>query len=209
MKGDNRLICMVILCGVSGIMSSSGQSNTFQSAAISNSQTQPGGKEVTILVDDYRAPCLDRLVPQWCYILATADKPTEFPYFYGEIEGFKFQWGHAYRLLVVQEEALQSAASRYSYSLIKILSDKKVSPRRSFMITLKAPAGPPFLHVDESSNIYLFGEVKISAIDAKLKARLLQVLKTAGPMDSIYGDFKHDQKRENVITLIRLPFVKM
>ena len=41
-------------------------------------------------------------------------------------------------------------------------------------------------------------------INAKLKARLLQLLKTAGPMDSIYGDFKHDQKRENVITLISL-----
>ena len=204
MNNTNPLICMIILCGVSGVVSPSGSINTFQSSANSNSQTSPGGKEVTILLDDYRAPCLDRLVPQWCYLLATAEKPTEFPYFYGDIEGFKFQWGHAYRLLVVQEEAPESAASRYSYRLIKILSDKKVSPRRSFTITLKAPAGPPFVHVDESSNIYLFGEVKISTINAKLKARLLQLLKTAGPMDSISGNFKHDQKRENAITLIRL-----
>src|SRR5215475_4258124 len=130
MKSANPLICMVMLCCVSGIMSSSGSSSTFQSAAISNSQTQPGGKEVTIVVDHYRPPCVDRFAPQWRY----------FP--------------------------------------------------------LKLPLNPPFLNVDESSNIYLLGEVKITTINAMLKARLLRLLETAAPMDSIRGDFKHDQKRE-------------
>src|SRR5262245_642275 len=205
----NPLICMIILCSVSGVASPSGSINTYQSAANNNSQTQAGGKEATILVDHYRAPCVNRFVPQWCYILATSEKPTEFPYFYGDIEGFKFQWGHAYRLLVVQEEAPQSAAFRYSYRLVKILSDKKVGPQRRFTITLKPPTGPPFFDVDDSSNFYLFGEVKISTINAKLKARLLQLLHTAGPMDLISGDFKHDQKHDNVITLISLKHVKI
>jgi uncharacterized protein DUF4377 len=208
MNNTNPLICMIILCGVSGVVSPSGSINTFQSAANSTSQTQPDRKEATILVDHYRAPCVNRFAIQWCYLLATAEKPTEFPYFYGDIEGFKFEWGHEYRLLVVQDEAPQYAASRYSYRLIKILSDKKVGPQRRFTITLKAPTGPPFFNVDESSNIYLFEEVKISIINAKLKARLLQLLKTAGPMDWISGDFKHDQKREDVITLISLLHVK-
>jgi hypothetical protein len=199
---------MIILCGVSGIVSPSVSINTFQSAVNGTSQTQPGGKEATILVDHYLAPCVNGFAPQWCYLLATAEKPTEFPYFYGDIEGFKFQWGHEYRLLVVQEEAPQSAASRYSYRLIKILSDKKVGPQRRFTITLKAPTGPPFFNVDESSNIYLFEEVKISTINAKLKARLLQLLKTAGPMDWISGDFKHDQMHDNMITLISFLHVK-
>jgi hypothetical protein len=209
MKKINPLLCVVILCGVSGAMSSPGSSNTFQNDLNSNSQDKPGGKEVTILIDHYRPPCVYNRRPQWCYLLARAEKPKEFPYFYGDVEGFKFQWGHEYRLLVAQEEAPESAASRYSYRLIKILSDKKLGPQRSFTIPLKAPTGPPFLDVDESSNIYLFGEVKISTINAQLKARLLQLLKTAGPMDSIYGDFKHDQKRENVITLISLRYAKL
>jgi uncharacterized protein DUF4377 len=199
---------MIILCGVSGVVSRSGSINTFESAANSTSQTQPSGKEATILVDHYRAPCVNRFATQWRYLMATAEKPTEFPYFYGDIEGFEFQWGHEYRLLVVQEEAPQDAASRYSYRLIKILSDKKVGSQRRFTITLKPPIGPPFFNVDESSDIYLLGEVKISTINAKLKARLLQLLKTAGPMDLISGDFKHDQKHENVITLISLQHVK-
>ena len=148
MKNTNPLIRALILCGVSGIMSSSGSSNTFQSVANSTSQTQPGGKEATILVDHYQAPCVNGFAPQWCYLLARAEKPAEFPYFYGD-------------------------------------------------------------NVDESSNIYLFGEVKILTINAKLKSRLLQLLKTAGPMDWISGDFKHDQKHDNVITLISLQHTKL
>lgn len=208
MKSANPLICMVILCCVSGIMSSSGSSNTFQCAAISNSQTQPGGKEVTIVVEHYRAPCVDSFGPQWCYLLGVGESPGGFPYFYGAIEGFKYQWGHDYRLLVVQDEAPQSAASRNSYRLIKVLSDKKVGPQRRFKIPLKLPLNPPFLNVDGSFNIYLLGEVKITTINATLKARLLRLLETAAPMDSIRGEFKHDQKRENVITLISLQHEK-
>ncbi len=204
MKSANPLIRMLILCGISGIMSSSGSSNTFQSAAISNSQTHPGGKEVTIVVDHFRPPCVDRSGPQWRYLVGMGERPSGFPYFYGAIEGFKYQWGHEYRLLVVQDEAPQSATPRYSYRLIKVLSDKKVGPQRIFSFPIKLPLNPPFLNVDESSNISLFGEVKITTINAKLKARLLQLLETAAPMDSISGDFKHDQKSENVITLISL-----
>jgi hypothetical protein len=66
-------------------------------------------KEVTILIDHYRTPCIDRFVPRWCYLLATAERPNEFPYFYGEIEGFNFQWGRQYRLLAFRVEAPQFA----------------------------------------------------------------------------------------------------
>jgi len=204
MKSADPLICMVMLCCVSGIMSSSGSSNAFQSASISNSQTQPGGKEITIVVDHYRPPCVDRSGPQWCYLVGMGESPGGFPYFYGDIEGFKYQWGHEYHLRVVQDDAPQSAASRYSYRLIKVLSDKKAGPQRRFSIPLKLPLNPPFINVDGSSNIYLLGEVKITTINAKLKARLLRLLETAAPMDSIDGTFQHDQKRENVITLISL-----
>jgi hypothetical protein len=207
MKKVNPLVCVVILCVVSGVMSAPGSSNTVQIAA-SNSQDKPGAKEVTILVDHYRPTCVDGYLPQWCYILARAEKPKEFPYFYGEIEGFKFQWGHEYRLLVVQDEAPQSVDSRRSYRLIKILSDKKVGPQRRFTVDLKFPFRHPHFEVDESSNIFLLREVKITTINAKLKARLMQLLKTAEVMDSITGDFKHDQKHDNVITLISLEHSK-
>jgi hypothetical protein len=190
-------------------MSTPSSSNTFQNAANANSQDKPGGKEVTIMIDHYRPPCVNNDRPQWCYLLARAEKPKEFPYFYGDVEGFKFQWGHEYRLLVAQEEAPESAASRYSYRLIKILTDKKVGPQRRFDLPLKPPLTPPFVNVDESSNIYLLKEVKITTTDVKLKARLLRLLENATPMDSISGEFKHDQKRDNVIILVRLSHYKV
>jgi len=45
-------------------------------------------------------------------------------------------------------------------------------------------------------------------INAALRARLLRLLKTAGPMDSINGRFRHDQKQENLITLTELRYEK-
>jgi len=164
-------------------------------------------KEVTILIDHYRTPCInDRFRPQWCYLLG--ESPYSFPYFYGEIEGFNFQWGHEYRLLALRVEAPQPADSPYNYRLVKILSDKKVRPQQTFSITLKFPANPPLFDVDESSNIFLLGEVRIKTINAALRARLLRLLKTAGLMDSIAGSFRHDQKQENVIALTELRYEK-
>jgi len=102
MKSANPLIRMFILCGIAGIMSSSVSSNTFQSVAISNSQTQPGGKEFTIVIDHYRPPCVDSSGPQWRYLLGVGESPGGFPYFYDAIEGHKYQWGHEYRLRAIQ-----------------------------------------------------------------------------------------------------------
>lgn len=192
----NSLLLFVIILLVS--------TPAIQTVAQDKDSAAAKEKEVTILVDHYRAPCVDGFRFQCCYLVATADKPNEFPYFYGEIEGFKFQWGHQYRLLAVRVEAPQFATSPYNYRLVKILSDKKIRTRQTFHLTLKAPAQPPILNVDESSNMYLFGEVKINTINAKLKARLLRLLQVAGPLDSISGSFRHDQKQENVITLISL-----
>jgi hypothetical protein len=165
-------------------------------------------KEVTILIDHYRAPCIDRFGPRWCYLLATAERPNEFPYFYGEIEEFDFQWGHQYRLLALRVDAPLFAPSPYNYRLVKILTDKKVRPQQRFGIALKLPLHPPFFDVDESSNIYLLGKVRIKTVNAKLKARLLRLLESAGPLDSISGDFRHDQKQEDTITLTYLSYSK-
>ena len=167
-------------------------------------------KEVTILVDHYRVTCIDDRInefrPRWCYLLG--EGPYSFPYFYGEIEGFNFQWGHEYQLLALREEAPQSAATHYHYRLVKILSDKKVHPQRTFSITLKFPLNPPLFDTDKSSNIYLLGEVRIKTINAALRERLLRLREVAGSMDSIEGVFRHDQKQDNVITLTELRYEK-
>src|SRR5262249_8688102 len=134
MKNVYPLTHLAILYIGFSILATPGSSDAFQGTTIANSQTQPGSKEITILLDPYRPPCVDRFRPQLCYLLATEESPHSFPYFYGDIEGFKFQWGHEYRLLVLQKEAPRSAASRYTYRLVKILLDKKVRPQQTFEI---------------------------------------------------------------------------
>jgi hypothetical protein len=159
---------------------------------------KPNRKEISIEVDHYRAPCDDNRGPRLCYLVAK-DFSNQFPYFYFEIEGFEFHWGHMYRLLVVEEAMPQYTADDppYAYRLINILSDKPVRPARSFDITLKNPFRK-FFTLDQSSNLVLTGGVKIKFIDPKLKARLLKASESA---DFISGTFKSDLKQHNVIIL--------
>jgi uncharacterized protein DUF4377 len=159
---------------------------------------QPNRKEITIEVDHYRAPFFDHRGPTLCYLVAK-DNSNQFPYFYYEIEGFDFHWGHMYRLLVVEEEVPQYTVydPPYAYRLINILSDKPVRPARSFTISLKNPAHT-FFTLDQSSNVVLEGGVKIKFINPKMKARLLKASESA---NHISGTFKSDLKQHNVIIL--------
>ena len=161
---------------------------------------EQGAQEIVILVDHYRAPCVDPR-PKLCYLVAKADNPSEYPYFYGEIKGFEYQWGHEYRLRVAQEQN--------SYRLIEVLSDRKRLEKNRFSISLKLPLNDPFFTVDDSSDVYLTGGVKIVFADPKLKARLIGLRRMAGSGDSISGDFKHTQdKAGNTIMLTNISFEK-
>ena len=167
---------------------------------------KPNSQEIIFKVDHYRAPCFDEKGnTRLCYQVARGENSNEFPYFYHDIAGFKFQWGHEYRLLVV-EEAVPRYKVRdplYTYRLVKILSDKVTQPQKTFFIQLKHPELGPYFTTDETSNIYLLGDVKISVITPKLKTQLLQLGKSA---KFISGTFKHNLKQDNVITLISLSF---
>ncbi|MDX2034915.1 MAG: DUF4377 domain-containing protein [Blastocatellia bacterium] len=159
-----------------------------------------GAQEIVILVDHYRVPCVDPR-PKLCYLVAKAENPSEYPYFYGEIKGFQYQWGHEYRLRVAQEQN--------SYRLIEVLSDNKRVAKNRFGISLKLPLNAPFFTVDDSSDVYLIGGVKIVFADPKLKARLIGLRRMAGSGDSISGDFKHTQdKAGNTIMLTSISFEK-
>lgn len=157
-------------------------------------------KEIIILVDHYRPPCVDPK-PKLCYLVAKADNPLEYPYFYGEIEGFKYQWGHEYKLRVTDE--------LYNYRLIEVMSDRKKPAKSSFRIPLKLPLNSPFFSIDDSSNVILIGGLKISFSNQKLKTQLIKLHQAAGPEDSISGDFMHVQsKTENVIMLTKINYEK-
>ena len=155
-------------------------------------------KEITILVDHYRAPCADRSDPQLCY-LVSKDSSNQFPYFYYEIDGFEFHWGHRYQLLVIEEAMPQYTANDppYAYRLVKILSDMPAHPRQSFDIPLKNPSHR-FFTLDRSSGVVLVGGVKIKFINPTLKARLLKAGESA---EFIRGSFKPDPTQHNVIIL--------
>ena len=164
-----------------------------------DSRQRASGKEITIEVDHYRAPCINNSSQKLCYLVAEGES-HQFPYYYGEIQGFKFNWGHSYRLLVVKEEVSQATigSTRFTYRLVKILSDKKLPPQTRFRIQLKAPTHPPFFTCDDSSNVFLMGEVKITFANPQLKAELLQLGEN---VNKIMGNFTHSPKDDNAIVL--------
>ncbi|MBO0719646.1 MAG: DUF4377 domain-containing protein [Blastocatellia bacterium] len=128
---------------------------------------------------------------------------NQFPYYYGEIEGFKYKWGHTYSLRVVKEDVSDHTPS-VTYRLVRILSDQSVSPHSSFDFQLKAPTHPPYFSRDEKGNVYLFGEVKMTFASTELKTKLLQL---EGSAKSINGTFKHDlNNNEDVINLVSLRY---
>ena len=68
--------------------------------------------------------------PIECMLVKMPDDPDRWtPMMFGEIEGFTYEHGHEYYLSVRRTTLANppADASRYTYSLIKILSDKLVA----------------------------------------------------------------------------------
>lgn len=67
--------------------------------------------------------------PIECMLVKLPDNPTTWqPMMFGEIEGFTYERGHEYHLSVLQTTLANppADASMYTYSLIKVLSDRLV-----------------------------------------------------------------------------------
>jgi hypothetical protein len=83
----------------------------------------------------YRKPCLGEGI-QLCYLVSEKDGETEF--FYDSIEGFEYEWGYNYEIVVEKlkiEEPLADASS-FRYRLKKQVGKAKVSADLRFELPL-------------------------------------------------------------------------
>ncbi len=107
----------------------------------------------------YRIPCQGEGV-QLCYLVSRNGGETEF--FYDQIEGFEYEWGYNYEIVVekLKVEAPMADASSFSYRLKKQISKEKVSADLRFELPLVVDD----YRVVESDgkNCLYFGRVRIS-----------------------------------------------
>jgi len=98
--------------------------------ATSGCTSQPGPGEHIYWVNSLKVPCMG-VSPTQCLQVYKGEilYTTEWSLFHAPIEGFEFEAGYVYKLLVLEEELDESDvpadASSIAYSLVKILSREK------------------------------------------------------------------------------------
>jgi len=94
--------------------------------AACTSQAGPG--EHIYWVNSLKVPCVG-IAPSHCIQVCKGENPTEWKAFHASIEGFEFEPGYVYKL-IVQEEELDKAevradVSSIAYTLVKVLQKEK------------------------------------------------------------------------------------
>lgn len=85
-------------------------------------------KEKTILIGSFTQPCVAGTMETECIQIKWTKDQAEWQNFYGEIEGFTFERGNEYELIVNEEEVKNppADASSFIYKLVKEVSKTKV-----------------------------------------------------------------------------------
>lgn len=101
------------------------------------SPQQQSPKEMKLKIMHYKVPCTGADL-QLCYLVSKNGGEPE--YFYDEIEGFEYQWGYNYELVVETVEVKQpmANASSISYRLKQEVSKEKVPAGETFQLPLTA-----------------------------------------------------------------------
>ncbi|MCK6692717.1 MAG: DUF4377 domain-containing protein [Thermoanaerobaculia bacterium] len=126
------------------------------------SPQQSKEKEMKLKIMHYKVPCTGADL-QLCYLVSKDGGEAE--YFYDEIEGFEYQWGYNYELLVEQVEVKQpmADASSVSYRLKQEVSKEKVSAEETFQLPLTVD-DQTVIQTDNETCTYL-GAIRIDTGD--------------------------------------------
>ena len=78
----------------------------------------------SLQIEYYKMPCTAE-GNQWCFVIKI-DKGQQ-QYYYGEIKGFRYEWGYRYTILAekVQQENVPADAASFAYRLKKIIEKEK------------------------------------------------------------------------------------
>lgn len=127
--------------------------------AIKMPQTSDGSDNMQLKILHYRQPCQGVGI-QLCYLVGENVDTAEF--FYNSIEGFEYEWGYNYTLLVEKRiiDKPMADASSFSFRLIKQISKEKVSADLHFELPLVVN-GHSLVKSDGGDCLY-FGSVRIN-----------------------------------------------
>ena len=112
------------------------------------SPQQSKAKEMKLKIMHYKVPCMGESL-QLCYLVSKNDGEPE--YFYDAIEGFEYQWGYNYEIVVEQVEVKQpmADASSFSYRLKQEVRREKAPADATFQLPLTVDDQPVIESGDE------------------------------------------------------------
>lgn len=126
------------------------------------SPQQSKEKEMKLKIMHYKVPCMGADL-QLCYLVSKDGGEPE--YFYDEIEGFEYQWGYSYEVVVELVEVKQpmADASSVSYRLKQEISKEKAPAGETFQLPLTAD-DQPVIQTEDDTCTYL-GAIPIDTGD--------------------------------------------
>lgn len=194
MKSRFSLLSMIVLVALLGVLAAcspagSGPEQGAAEATLPAEAAQP--ETVTLFVGPELAECTG-VGPQMCMLVKDAPD-AEYTFFYNQIEGFTFEPGYEYELLVEVTQVANPPAdgSSLSYRLVEVVNQTPVET-----VTLE---GPRWVLVDylndAGETVAVMGEQEVTAVFAEG-----QVAGNAS-CNSYFGGFTTDGNALTVDTL--------
>ncbi len=116
---------------------------------------------VSLSIAPYKMPCVG-MMPMLCMLVS--ENGGDQLFFYNRIDGFDYQWGHSYELIVRVDDVANPPADASSkrYTLVEVVSDSGYQPGLTFEMRM-----PTVLVTPVSEGLYsLGGEIEFTCVDA-------------------------------------------
>jgi hypothetical protein len=152
-------------------------------------QDTTSGQELLLTMLHYKVPCVGESI-QLCFKVKTKSGDTEF--FYDAIEGFTYEWGYNYTLLVEksQRDTTPADGSTTAYTLKKIVRKEKVASNETFELPLELD-GQPLIKTKDGRCTY-FGAIEIET-GTRSCNELIQARSAV---------FRHDTTKQRLVLVV-------
>lgn len=156
-----------------------------ENAAKTSSKTPQ--KNETMTVQHYKVPCQGESV-QLCYLVKTQGQ-NDWEYFYDEIQGFDYEWGHVYTLEVNKTtiDNPPQDGSSIAIKLVKVLKKEAVTEHFELPLSID---GTPLLD-NSTGNWAYFQQIPV-LVSEELASKLDQAQT---------GVFQHGDKKQTLTLL--------
>ena len=145
-------------------------------------------KETELKVFHYKIPCVGESA-QLCFKIERTNGEIEA--FYDKIEGFDYEWGYNYTILIEESrrDHVPADASFISYKLKKVLKREKASPEQTFELPLQMDGH----HFIETKNGACFFFETVPVAPGRFSCNELAAAQSAV--------FRHNKERQGLVVV--------